>query len=78
MNPGTLYRLLKHEMETTFKTEREVELFYKGSIMQLERWAVWRDGTQYVGCGINTLAEAKSELEADKELAMKIVKEKSK
>jgi hypothetical protein len=52
---------------TEKKTEREIIAYYDGCSHTLVQWAWWKDGVQYVGCGIYTLNQIIAELNQRRE-----------
>jgi len=47
-----------------------VRAFYQGLKHGVERYAWWKDGVQYVGCGVYTLKEALQDIKDEEESAI--------
>ena len=49
-----------------FDNEQALEAYFDGLCAGVERYAWWRDGTQYVGTSGKTLREALTELASER------------
>jgi hypothetical protein len=56
-------------------TENEIFYYHEGRLSELYKWAWHKDGVMYVGCGVRTYAETKREIEAEREVALRELRE---
>lgn len=70
MKPDFCYFCKYHSTSTNQMNEQEIQLrreqtksYFNGKREATRNWAWWKDGTQYVGCGIYTLDKALKEIE---------------
>lgn len=56
-------------------TENEIFHYHEGRLAELYKWAWHKDGVMYVGCGVRTYAETKREIEAQREIELKKLRE---
>jgi len=55
----------------------QIDAFYEGMKAGIRRFAWWRDGKEFVGCGLLTLKEALEEIEKMKSEALERIKKEN-